>query len=552
MSQKERIDAYFITLVLLAISLPFSKFTLSLSQLFLILVWLSDGFVRRFSAHQGNLFARFLKAWLTTWTTNLRNKPRLFLRNRTAIVLASLFLLHLIGLLYTSDFDYAIKDIRTKLPLFFLPFIMSSMSPLSVRKTKLLLGFFVTAVFVGTLISFVVYLQQNYTDIREISLFISSIRFSLTIVFSIFIIMVALLRYHAELKWWMIVLLTSLIIWFSASLMLLESAIGFLSLVGITTAFFLVRSFYIRNLTIRWLSISLCIIIPLSAVLYIADIIRDLRTPPSIDFSTLPSHSELGNEYRHDTIHFGIEDGRYVGIYFAESEMAEAWNKRSSYDFYGTDDAGQLIMYTIIRYLTSKDLRKDASGVNALCDQDIEFIQRGVANIRYMTQPSIRTRISKTLLGYQNLNLFSDPNGSSDMQRIEYLRASLYIIRNNLWFGVGTGDLPMHFKQAYDSLNTPLKEQWRWRSHNQYLSVLIAFGILGLLWFLFTLIYPAVHSGRYRDALYMMFLALMMFSMLTEDTIETQIGVSLFAFFNAFFLLSVEHHAKQSDDRKEF
>lgn len=548
MRHKERIDAYFVTLVVLAISLPFSKFTLSLSQLFLLLVWLSDGLIRRFNVQQGSFLMRFVKSWWITWTTNLRSKPLLFVQNRTALVLASLFLLHLIGLLYTSDFDYALKDLRTKLPLLILPFIMSSMPPLTRRKTNLLLGFFVAAVFVGSLISFVVYLQQSYTDIREISLFVSTIRFSLTIVFSIFIIMVWLLRYHHQMRWWMMALLLALIFWLMGALMMLESAIGFVSLVSISAVFFLFRSFFIKDKIKKLISIGLCIVIPLGASLYIADIVRDLTTPQSIDFAALPRHSALGNEYRHDTIHFGIEDGRYVGIYFAETELAEAWNKRSNYEFYGNDEAGQLIMYTIIRYLTSKDLRKDASGVEALSEQDIDFIQRGVANIRYMTSPSIRTRISKTLLGYQNLNFFSDPNGSSDMQRLEYLKASVYIIKNNLWLGVGTGDLPIHFKNAYENINTPLKEQWRWRSHNQYLSVLIAFGLIGFLWFLFTLIYPAFYSGRYKDALYMMFLALMMISMMTEDTIETQIGVSLFAFFNAFFLLSVDLPTRRKQD----
>jgi hypothetical protein len=43
---------------------------------------------------------------------------------------------------------------------------------------------------------------------------------------------------------------------------------------------------------------------------------------------------------------------------------------------------------------------------------------------------------------------------------------------------------------------------------------------------------------RYHHYFYSIFLALMLLSMLTEDTIESQDGVTLFAFFNALLLFA--------------
>lgn len=108
------------------------------------------------------------------------------------------------------------------------------------------------------------------------------------------------------------------------------------------------------------------------------------------------------------------------------------------------------------------------------------------------------------------------------MQRFEYIRTSLFLIKNNFWTGVGTGDLPLAFKSAYEDLDSPLKEKWRWRSHNQYLSVFIAFGVFGFAWFVFTLMFPIFYQSRYTDYKYLVFISILLLSMLTEDTLETQ------------------------------
>lgn len=542
-SSETKMDAYFVTLLLLAISLPFSKFTLSLFQLVLALLWFSDGFsptiVSRFFRR-----ASFPKAlWLTTvyflslFANNFRTKFQLFGRNKVALLLVSIYFLHLLGLINTTDFGYALKDLRTKLPLFILPLMMATMPPFDKRKTQLLLAFFTLAVFTGTLISLYTYLRKDFTDIRDISVFISPVRFSLMVVFSIFILLFGLVKFKSIS--WMIrlaVLLVSL--WMVVFLVILESVIGVVSLIIILDVLLLREATKIGNLFTRIIVIATFIFIPIAIGWYMTNLVKEITQKPPLNISALDQYSKLGNEYRHDTTNFGIEDGRYVGIYFAETEMAEAWNRRSSIDFYGHDEAGQLIMYTVIRYLTSVDLRKDAEGVAALSAEDVRFIERGIANKSYVTKPSLKNRISKIIVGYEQFSLLQNPNGSSVMQRVEHLKASMILAKTHFWLGVGTGDLPAAFSQTYQEMNSPLKPELRWRSHNQYFSFLIAFGIFGLLWFLFVLVYSGFASGKMKSGIYLVFILLMMLSMLSEDTLETQIGVTLFAFFTSFLLLT--------------
>jgi len=522
-------DWHFITLILLACSIPLSEFGMSVAQILLLLVWIfydrhedakDDGFVLSVARNVRSRFLHFL------------SKPE-------AVLAASVFLLHLFGLIYTSDLAHAFKDLRIKMPLLILPLVLSSMPRLSERKTNAVLLFFVAAVLVGSLFSFSAYIRGNFTDIREISLFISPVRFSLTMVFSIMIIIVLLLRYPSQ-AWVLYLVGLGLSGWLFYMITLLESATGFFGLMILLTVLTLWLILRIKSGWVQWSLLTVAVMIPMSAIIFVADTVKEVSAGSDVDFDKLEPFTSRGYPYRHDTIHFGVEDGKYIGLYFAEAELADAWNRRSRYDFYGTDDAGQLIMYTIIRYMTSKDLRKDADGVAALTAHDISNIERGIANASYL-KPGLRTRISKAFLGYQNLKFFGDPNRSSDFQRLEYYRASWLILKSNYLFGVGTGDVASAFRQAYEELNSPLDQKFRWRAHNQFLTMAIAFGIFGFLWFLLAIFYPGIRLRRFHDLLYLLFFILMCLSMLTEDTLESQPGVTLFAFFNAFFLFSAAY-----------
>jgi O-antigen ligase len=124
------------------------------------------------------------------------------------------------------------------------------------------------------------------------------------------------------------------------------------------------------------------------------------------------------------------------------------------------------------------------------------------------------------------------------MQRLEFWKASGNIIRQNLWTGVGTGDLEQAFQEEYTRSGSLLEKEFRWRSHNQFLAIFSTFGIIGLAWFLFSLIFPAARLSKFHDYYFLSFFIIVMLSMLTEDTLETQAGVTFFAFFNSFYLFA--------------
>ncbi|QQR96106.1 MAG: hypothetical protein IPJ93_05450 [Bacteroidota bacterium] len=81
-----------------------------------------------------------------------------------------------------------------------------------------------------------------------------------------------------------------------------------------------------------------------------------------------------------------------------------------------------------------------------------------------------------------------------------------------------------------------LDAKFRLRSHNQFLAVAVALGIPALLLFIVMLFYPVFQFQYSGSFLYLTFWITAFLSMLTEDTLETQAGVSFFIFFNCLFL----------------
>ena len=551
-------QAYLLGLLMVAVGLTLSPFLMGMSQFWLVLVWLVDGFtanrycrlVPQSPKHMETTHRMGDDRSLSAMTDRgFKAKLSCFWHNTPAVLLVAFYLLHVVGLLWTSDFEYALKDLRVKLPILVMPFVLSSMEPLDRKRFNLVMLVYVLSVFVATLFSGVSYWRHDYEDIREISHFISHIRFCLNIVFCIAIIGYYIFEMRVSrrnnvpafglkvavnqfLMWF-------LLFWFVYQIYIFESLSGYviLAVVVIVT---LVYAFLQWKKSKGWhIAVAVVAFLIVAVAFFIVQHeVKPLLKVDPVDFAILEQKTAQGNDYWHDTIHNPVEDGKYVGLYYCRKELQEAWSQRSGMAFEGTTKNGENLEATLARYLTSKGLRKDAQGVMALTDEDIRNVEQGIANYNNWKHPGIRARLSSTLFEYNLYRRFNNPNGGSLAQRIEYTRASFHIIGQHPWLGVGTGDVPQAFAQAYDEIHSPLNEEFRFRAHNQYLAIAVAFGLVGLAFFLVVLFYPWCASRKNHTYLYMAFLTIMLLSMFPEDTLETQAGATLFAFFTSLLLFA--------------
>lgn len=536
-----RISAWmFYIMIVLTVSMPLSEFGMSSAQFLLFGLWLIEGANFNNPADKAK---NWLSIFLRKILDNIARKFRKLFRNPALLAFIAIYFLHIAGLIYTEDLTNGMKDLRIKLPLLSLPIIIATSESLSFKRFISLIIFFCLAVFAGSLASIYIYFTRDIGDPRELSIFISHIRFSLQICLVILSLLIIVWKRIFTITWVNLSLLL-LAAWLIYFLFVLKSMTGIVILGLITISLFFIWLFKQKYTTFPGIVIIVAILA--GGWYYLKDVYKGVSVAEKVDFETLDTETSSGNTYKHDTISYGIENGKHAGLYIAPGELRDAWNNRSSYNFNGIDKKGQSLKFTLIRYLHSKGYRKDAEGVYKLSAQDIAFIENGITNANYISKINIRARIEQSIQGYISYKKNNNANASSIMQRFEYWKTSFHLIGKRPILGYGTGDLTIAFNKAYEETNSSLLPEFRHRSHNQFLAITIAFGFVGLIVFLFALFYPPIISNKFFNSLYLVFFLISIISFLTEDTLETQAGVTFFAFFSALFLFGVKN---QVDNR---
>jgi hypothetical protein len=506
---------YLAGLALLGISLPVSLFMMSVSELLLSANWVLEG--------------------------NFKKKLQILKQRKSLLLIISIYLLHAIGLLYSNDFQYALHDLRIKLPFLALPIIIGTSEQLSGKQIKYILLLFISTVIVSSFISTAILFDLTkieVNDIREISPFISHIRFALLVNMAIF----SLLYYiffntsnKSYLRGKVIYIIAA--IWLIIFLFLLQSFTGILIFIIITPFIIIVWAIKQKN-PISKTTVILALIAGLSLItLYIAMSVRKFYSVEEIDPKNIDKYTVNGNKYFHDFNYKVLENGNYVRIYICEKELRNEWNKRSEYDYDGKDKKGQNINQTLIRYLTSKGLRKDSAGVSKLTKEDIRLIENGYSNYIFKSKLGIYPRIYQIIWEIDTYKKLGNPSGHSITQRFEFQKNAIQIIKKHFWIGVGTGDVLQAFNIQYNISNSPLAKRWRLKAHNQLITFFLTFGVFGFIWIMFSLIYPIFYEKKHRSLLFIIFFMIALFSMLNEDTLETHAGISFFSYFYALLLL---------------
>ena len=496
-------NIYLGALALMFISMPLSRFGMSLSQFILAGNWLAEG--------------------------NIKKKWHSFIHNKAALVLSSLWLMHLAGLLYSTDIHYALEDLKKKLPILLLPLIFSGIPPLDRKSIYRLFYLYMGAVLTGVFIGFYHLFFRDIIDPRELSPFISHIRFGMHIVIVIYLFAFFFNRQSgAGIK-----ILLALAILILLAYLLAIGSVSSLAILSFILILKLLTLAFAGDKRKSRFAVSAVILLLASISGFVYWAYYQYNTPT--DTYEAGAQTALSNEYSflNDST---VENGSHIYWYICQEELKKAWNRRSKFSYEGNDLKDQKLKYTLIRYLNSKGMRKDAAAVEKLSEKDIRNIEKGIANVVYTRYFDPRSRLYKLFWEYNILRTQKDPSGHSFIQRLVFWKHGINIIKEHPFFGVGTGDIPAAYQKEYSLHEHKLKKEFQFRAHQQYLTIFIGFGIAGFLWFLISLIYPAIYMHRWHSFLYIVFFITMSVSMLFEDTLETQAGATMFAFLNAFLL----------------
>jgi len=500
------------SLIALAVAMPLSMFLMSFSQIVLTLNWIVEG--------------RFGEKW------------RRLKQNKSIVFFLVLFAAHLVGLVYSDNWLYGLHDLKVKLPLLFLPLVLGTSDLLEKKHWRVVIYCFIGAVFAATCASMAVALDVvdiPFRDSRNLSLFIWHIRYALFIDMAIFSLFYFIFDGSISNRK-VLIMLFILALWLLVFLFILQSFTGIVVLLVVGILLLLYYIFTLASIRAKLLLLIPLLLVPLVCIGYVGYVAHRYYNIERIDVKKLETHTALGNLYGHNLNDKSVENGHYVWLYVAEDELAKAWDKRSKVNFYGKDTIGQDLKYTLVRYLASRGLRKDAQGLSALGDDEIHEIECGVSNYLFRNKLSLYKKVYEVIWQFDDIKNGGDPSGHSITQRFVYLKAALNIIGQHAWFGVGNGDVGDAYKAYYASQTSGLSPRWQLRAHNQLITLVISFGIVGFLCILVALFISVYKVRRHLDYFSFVFLAVAILSMLNDDTLETLAGSVFFAFFYSFFL----------------
>ena len=502
-------------LYLLAVGLPLSKFLTGFSQIVLLASFFMEG--------------------------NFAEKLQRLKQNKIVWIISGIWLMHLAGLLYSENIHSGLWDARMKMPILILTLVAGTAVPVTRETVTRILWAFTGAVLTGTLVSTAVLagiIVRPVDDIRDIFIFnISHIRFALFTCLAIFFLAQ---QAAGKATFSLAARIGSvlLMVWLVAFLFLAESVTGLAILFTLALPALVVLGLTRKNKRTQVTILAVALLFPAVVAIKALAFLKELNTPHEVVVNT-SDRTALGNGYSFSPDDHRTENGYRIWNYVNYDEMREAWNKRSSMPYDSLDRKSQLLSHTLVRYLTSLGYRKDGEAVGKLTASDIHLIESGIANCQYAGTSNFKARLMELNWEYQQAMYKQSASGHSATMRVEFWKAGMQILKKHFWTGVGTGDLQQAFNRQYEESKSSLGLQWRLRAHNQYLSIMLAFGIFGLLYFLFALFYPMFKLKMHRDFLYVMFFCIIMLSMLTEDTLETPAGSAFFALFNSLFLFSL-------------
>ncbi len=495
-------------LALAVIMLPWSTAFLSMAQMLLAANWLAEGVVRK------DLVGRFKRAF----------------SSGPVLVFLSFLGLHIMGLLWTDDQVWGQDLVRILAPVLVFGVILGGSPRLQAHELRTILLLGAWSVVASTVVCLL--LAPPGADYRTLSHFISHIRLALLLAFAVVVLAVyftdaSLLQRggHLAAGIWSVLFIGRL------------GSLQAMALLSVVIGVMVWRA--ARSWRASW-RITVRIVLVLMPLLTAAWVVRTWNERYRLPDPGLDARAERtagGELYDHDPTNPQTENGMHVWTYVAWGELARTWERRSTVPFNGKDPHGGPVYGTLARYLTSKGLRKDSVAVMGLSDAEVRAIEQGTTNAAPRNIGPLRARVEEVMLELDRYRAYGDANGHSVAMRLEFWKAGAAIAGRHWLTGVGTGDTRPAFADQYDRMHSSLRPEWRLRAHNEYLTLLISFGVFGLLWSLFSWWWPAWRLGAWRDPLFIAWAVLFLGSCVTDDTVETQAGATFFALYYALLVL---------------
>ncbi len=162
-------------------------------------------------------------------------------------------------------------------------------------------------------------------------------------------------------------------------------------------------------------------------------------------------------------------------------------------------------------------------------------------SILFVKNSDFKKRFAEVILpvSYSKVNI----NNSTSVRNAIWTCSLIEIKKSNVLIGNGIGDVPLKLQECYNCKYPELDKFYN--SHNQYFSVLLGMGILGLLALMSFIFYfirlAIINKNKYLLVLMIFYLYMFVF----ENILERKYGILPFLFFT-FFISHFFNKQKQN------
>lgn len=145
--------------------------------------------------------------------------------------------------------------------------------------------------------------------------------------------------------------------------------------------------------------------------------------------------------------------------------------------------------------------------------------------------------VQKRLQEMNTANMVA-PKGNNDNGtnvRSGILRCDIQLLKEHWLVGVGTGNIQHELNACLGQFDTHVYKAFNYNTHNEYFNMWLTCGIAGLIILLSCLFYPLLKSFQSKNWLHVYFIVFMCISFTTENYLDRQMGVTLFALMQCLF-----------------
>lgn len=500
---------FFFALALFAVSLPLSRYFITVSEIILIANWLAEG--------------------------DFRNRFRLLWNDRPALAFIMIYGLCVIGLFWSRDPVSGIQnDLLHKSPTLFLPVIFSTTRIPEIKRVRIVLLLFISSVFIASIAGLLFREFRADPDFRSASPFMPGIYTGMMLILAAAQLpLLARQCARRGLLPWLSYVVSG---WFVLYLIYLRTLSGIFSLAATMVLLMVVLVLNMKSNGTRIAVLAAAVALAGLLLWPLAGIYRQVHARNPVNLRELPVATVNGTTYLHDTVSIIRENGNPVYIFLADSELRESWNLRSHLDFDGTDLMGQELKATIYRYMSSLGLRKDSIGMTMLSDRDIREIERGTTNHLNVGRPGIYVRAYEEIMSLEIYYTSGrrETSWGSLTKRIDLWRSAFVAFRKHPVTGWGTGGVLKAMDYGMEQTGSTLAGM-NMKPHSQYFHVLLSHGLAGFLVTVFLFVCFFRQKQAHRSFIFMLFLVMFLVNFAGNNSLESQPGQDLFVFFSLLY-----------------